>query len=1024
MALTSGNFLTNSGTPLVGNGSNGDHYRNTDNEDLWFKQLGVWTLVGNLNDDAADGIGTIWLSGSGTPLTGNGDNGNYYRNSDNQDLWYKVGGFWTLVGTLLPVAAEGTTILSGSGVPSGGTGVDDDYYRDTVTQDIYLKAAGVWNLIGSWAAVTAGTTILSGSGVPSNGSGADGNYYFNSVNQDIYLRSGGIWVVVGSWAAGGAADFVVGTWNMTGAMATAEPVSTLAATVGGVAPDFELTPTAPLSGAPGSYMAIAGSASGVAKTGTGQKFAKVTLPVADVGDNLVGVSFFFANSSATELDLVALLNGGTPTNAVWGINTTILAPAYGGFSVSQTYTNSIAGASVVGPSGWVDSDIAYFGFDYDTGNAVIQKNAGSVTQLGALDLTGFPVGDTMKVFVLLGFLGTPGVFLDAPIVFSLGTTDGGKTPFMTEGDAVLPPGAADGLVYEVTVGGQFGGKQTVVGDYAQLYDSTTKIIVTSAFDTSPLEVDIQAAADQAAAAAAAAAAATGEILDLWTAVNDGVKEDNRLAHGGGKYPLVIDLTGTAPSSTTFDVDLAQYDHVVIVHDLDVVTEVTLKATYSGPSSDFSATSTPVEELQLQPVRVTWLVQNQGSVAAPPVLGKLWVLIRQGGGVLASRALALHGMTGGGGSEPDNFHRGLEFELIATATSSSSIAPLDVSFSSFRELKTRVAHPGSNQVTLSDQVHSESYYPGVYFGSPFTEVLVRPYFDSYGPEVLMVDFGPGPVPMEFTLTGAGSGRRTLYFATAASSVTVTPATVQGLSMPSSFAAGTVLEFVLDSSGIPTLVRAEVVISNPSLGGTVDVLGREALTEVPGMVVDTTLRGKFKVLDVTADAQSFPLSLSGGVDCQILIQASPSYTPGGSDTVSILGYTFKVDSHLSQMLLEHTQTAGGLITNTRVLHKSPSLPVLTQALADAVTSLASLAHVTSPVLELDNSALTGPLASYDLSTASGPWRTLHGEVLVKLVGSTAHGITNFDGTGTALAVGEGVLIRGSSPSTQQYLKVVMM
>jgi len=219
-------------------------------------------------------------------------------------------------------------------------------------------------------------------------------------------------------------------------------------------------------------------------------------------------------------------------------------------------------------------------------------------------------------------------------------------------------------------------------------------------------------------------------------------------------------------------------------------------------------------------------------------------------------------------------------------------------------------------------------------------------------------------------------------------------------------------------------ATAALGSASMDGTVDVMGREALTEVPGMVVDTTLRGQFKFLEVTADAQSFPLSLSGGVDCQILIQAYPSYTPGGSDTVNILGYTFKVDSHLGQMLLEHTQTAGGVITNTRVLRKSLSLPVLTQALADAVTSLAGLAHVTSPVLELDNSALTGPLASYDLSTASGPWRTLHGEVLVKLVGSTAHGITNFDGTGTALAVGEGVLIRGSSPSTQQYLKVVMM
>lgn len=484
MALTSGKILSDAGAPISGNGSNGDHYRNTDNQDFWFKTGGGWTLVGNLNDDAAEGIGTIWLSGAGAPITGNGANSNYYRNTANQDLWYKVGGFWTLIGNLSPVPADGTMILSGAGVPDNGTGSNDDYYRDTANQNIYLKTAGVWNLIGSWAAVVAGTTILSGSGVPSNGSGSDGNYYFNSVNQDIYFKSGGIWTLIGSWAAGGATAFVVGTWNMTGAVGTAVPVSTLAATVGGAAPNFELTPTAPLAGSvPGSYLALAASSAGVAKTGTGQKFAKLTLPTFDVGDNITAVGFLLVNSSATELDIVSLLSGGSPVNPIWGIHTIVMAPVYGGTSFSQTYANSIAGASAAGPSGWVSSDVAYFGFDYDTGNAVIQKNAGSVTQLSALDLTGFPVGDTMKVFVMLGFLSATPTLLDAPVVFSLGTTDGGKTAFTAIGDATLPVGAADGLVYDVTAAGQFGGKQAIVGDYVQLYDTMTKIIVTANPDT-------------------------------------------------------------------------------------------------------------------------------------------------------------------------------------------------------------------------------------------------------------------------------------------------------------------------------------------------------------------------------------------------------------------------------------------------------------------------------------------------------------------------------------------------------------
>lgn len=283
---------------------------------------------------------------------------------------------------------------------------------------------------------------------------------------------------------GGATAFVVGTWNMTGATTTAEPVSTLAGTVGGTAPNFELTPTAPLAGSvPGSFMALAASSAGVPKTGTGQLFAKVTLPVADPGDNLVGVTFFICNSSATELDIATLTNGGTPTNAIWGVGSLATTAVFGGVSSSVPYVNNIEGTIVGDSTGWVSSDIAYFGYDYDTGNVIVQKNSGTVIQLAPLDLTGCPPGDTLKVMMGAVFLSATPTLLDAPIVFSLGTTDGGKTPFTALGDATLPIGAADGLVYEVTVAGRFGGKQAGVGDYVQLYDTTTKIIVTANQDT-------------------------------------------------------------------------------------------------------------------------------------------------------------------------------------------------------------------------------------------------------------------------------------------------------------------------------------------------------------------------------------------------------------------------------------------------------------------------------------------------------------------------------------------------------------
>lgn len=122
MALTTGAFLSDSGNPLDANGDNGDHYRNTINQDLWFKVGGSWTLVGNVNDATPDGIGTIWLHGSGVPLNANGENGNYYRNTTNQDIWFKVGGFWTLIfgTTSMTSATSGVRSINGIQPDAGG----------------------------------------------------------------------------------------------------------------------------------------------------------------------------------------------------------------------------------------------------------------------------------------------------------------------------------------------------------------------------------------------------------------------------------------------------------------------------------------------------------------------------------------------------------------------------------------------------------------------------------------------------------------------------------------------------------------------------------------------------------------------------------------------------------------------------------------------------------------------------------------------------------------------------------------
>lgn len=94
------NILHGSGAPLNANGNNGDYYRNTSNQDFWFKATGIWSLIGNLNLSTPDGVGTVIFAAAGVPLNANGANGNYYRDTNNNNLWYRENGIWHLLGSL------------------------------------------------------------------------------------------------------------------------------------------------------------------------------------------------------------------------------------------------------------------------------------------------------------------------------------------------------------------------------------------------------------------------------------------------------------------------------------------------------------------------------------------------------------------------------------------------------------------------------------------------------------------------------------------------------------------------------------------------------------------------------------------------------------------------------------------------------------------------------------------------------------------------------------------------------------
>jgi hypothetical protein len=138
--------------------------------------------------------GAAWLSGSGAPTSTLGNDGDYYLDFANNDIYKKTSGVWVKE-TNIAAGANGATWLSGSGAPASSIGSDEDYYLDTDNSDVYKKTLGTWTIIANIRGAT-GETGPEGpqgqqgpqgvQGVP----GADGS---NSIIQVVQSRNATIY---------------------------------------------------------------------------------------------------------------------------------------------------------------------------------------------------------------------------------------------------------------------------------------------------------------------------------------------------------------------------------------------------------------------------------------------------------------------------------------------------------------------------------------------------------------------------------------------------------------------------------------------------------------------------------------------------------------------------------------------------------------------------------------------------------------------------------------------------------------
>jgi hypothetical protein len=124
---------------------------------LWFDTCGTNGNNGTNGTNGREGVdGTVWTTDTGNPTSGSANNGDYYINETNGQVWLYDDG-WVYQGFSLKGAngnngadgADGNIWINGSGDPRGevtGTTIGD-LYLDNTTGDVYSWDGFQWNIV-------------------------------------------------------------------------------------------------------------------------------------------------------------------------------------------------------------------------------------------------------------------------------------------------------------------------------------------------------------------------------------------------------------------------------------------------------------------------------------------------------------------------------------------------------------------------------------------------------------------------------------------------------------------------------------------------------------------------------------------------------------------------------------------------------------------------------------------------------------------------------------------------------------
>ena len=227
-------IISGTNTPTNTIGKDGDVYLNFTTGDLYYKDNGAWSPVGNIKgakgdtgaagqkgNDGRDGKDGNTVTTSGLdPVASQGKDGDTHINTVTGDLFTKSNGQWTKTGAIKgPKGDKGDTGPAGGGSGSGSGPAGKDGKSITISStttdaqgntiitfsdgtSVTIRKGdkgdkgdtGVAGKDGTTGAQGAdGHSITSGPGAPNNANGKDGDLYVDINTGDLYRKDNGTW---------------------------------------------------------------------------------------------------------------------------------------------------------------------------------------------------------------------------------------------------------------------------------------------------------------------------------------------------------------------------------------------------------------------------------------------------------------------------------------------------------------------------------------------------------------------------------------------------------------------------------------------------------------------------------------------------------------------------------------------------------------------------------------------------------------------------------------------------------------